>query len=84
MEAERLGREAVERSLHEEDPIDQANAQMDLGHVLRLAGRHDEATLAVSEALSRYETKGNVISAVAARQVLADLGPPPPAGSPGG
>ena len=84
-EAERLGREAVELSRHEEDPIDQANALMDLGEVLRIAGRPDEASLAGAEALALYERKGNLVSAAAARHSsLTSIGGPEAAGRPSG
>ena len=80
-EAERVGREAVELSRREDDPIDQANALMDLGEVLRMAGRHDRAALVGAEALRLYEQKGNLVSAATARQVLAKgLEGPTPAG----
>jgi class 3 adenylate cyclase/tetratricopeptide (TPR) repeat protein len=72
-EAERLGREAVELSQREDDPIDdQANALMDLGQVLRMAGKHDEAALVGAEALGLYEQKGNIVSAATAREFLAE------------
>ncbi|MDQ6811169.1 MAG: tetratricopeptide repeat protein, partial [Actinomycetota bacterium] len=71
-EAERLAREAVELCRREEDPIDdQANALMDLGLVLRMAGKEDEATLVGAEALDLYERKGNLVSAATAREFLA-------------
>jgi tetratricopeptide (TPR) repeat protein len=70
-EAERLAREAVELSRREADPIDDhANALMDLGWVLRMAGRQDEAALVVAEALALYEQKGNLVSAATARKLL--------------
>ena len=72
-EAERLAREAVELSRREDDPIDdQANALMDLGQVLRMAGKHDEAALVGAEALGLYEQKGNLVSAATAREFLAE------------
>ena len=72
-EAERLGREAVELSRREDDPIDQANALMDLGHVLRAGGRARRGDgTPRTEALRLYERKGNVVSAAAARQFIAD------------
>ncbi len=71
-EAERMGRKAVELSRREDDPIDQANALMDLGHVLRAAGKHDEAARAGAEALDLYERKGNLVSAATTRQFLAE------------
>ena len=57
----------------EEDPIDQANALMDLAHVLRLADDADQASVVATDALGLYERKGDVISALAARQVILEL-----------
>jgi tetratricopeptide (TPR) repeat protein len=72
-EAERLGREAVELSQREDDPIDeQANALMDLGQVLRTADKHAEAALVGAEALGLYEQKGNLVSAATARLFLEE------------
>jgi tetratricopeptide (TPR) repeat protein len=72
-EAERLAREAVELCRRADDPIDdQANALMDLGHVLRMAGNHDEAAREAGHALALYEQKGNLVAAAAAREFLAD------------
>jgi class 3 adenylate cyclase/tetratricopeptide (TPR) repeat protein len=72
-EAERIAREAVEMSRRADDPIDeQANALMDLGLVLRMANKHDEASREAGQALALYEQKGNLVSAAAARQFLAD------------
>ncbi len=79
-DAERVAREAVELIRRADDPIDQAYALMDLGEVLRMAGKHDEAALAAAQALRLYEQKGDVVSAAVARN-LVDEGheAPPPA-----
>jgi tetratricopeptide (TPR) repeat protein len=83
-DAERIAREAVELIKLADDPIDQANALMDLGEVLQTAGRHDEAALAGTEALGLYEQKGDIVSAATARSFLAvGLERPLPASRPG-
>jgi tetratricopeptide (TPR) repeat protein len=70
-EAERAAREAVELTRHADSPIDQANALMDFGGALRMAGKHEEAALAGAEALGLYEQKGNLVQAATARAFLA-------------
>ena len=45
---------------------------MDLGQVLRMADKHEEAAREGAEALALYEQKGNLVSAAAARTFLAD------------
>src|SRR6266508_4206618 len=58
-EAERLAREAV-RVAEGTDALNQrAKVEADLGEVLRLAGRSDEAARHLAEALRLYELKGN-------------------------
>jgi class 3 adenylate cyclase/tetratricopeptide (TPR) repeat protein len=69
-DAERVAREAVELIRRADDPIDQAYALMDLGEVLRMAGKHDEAALAAAQALRLYEQKGDVVSAAVARKLI--------------
>jgi class 3 adenylate cyclase len=73
VEAERLAREAVALG----DPTDMLNTQAaafaDLGEVLALAGRSDEAAVALDEAVARYERKGNIVMAERMRARLADL-----------
>ena len=72
-EAERLAREAV-AICDETDMLDaQGDVYADLGEVLLLAGKPDEAATALEQALERYERKGNVVSAQRARARLADL-----------
>ena len=72
-EAERTARAAV--ALGEEtDMIDaQGDAYLDLAEVLQLAGKADEATAALEEALGRYERKGNLAMAGRTRDRLAVL-----------
>jgi class 3 adenylate cyclase/tetratricopeptide (TPR) repeat protein len=62
-EAERLAREAVEIASGTDYLDDRADAFASLGEVLRLAGREEEATAAVQEALRLYEQKGNIAAA---------------------
>ena len=50
-----------------------AGAYADLGEVLALAGRADEAAAALEQALKRYERKGNVVSTQRTRTQLAEL-----------
>jgi DNA-binding SARP family transcriptional activator len=50
-----------------------AKAQRDLGEVLRLAGRADEASVAFKRAIELYELKGNVVGAAQVRSRQDDL-----------
>jgi tetratricopeptide (TPR) repeat protein len=72
-EAERLAREAV--GLGEQtDMIDaQGDAYADLAEVLLLAGKADEAAVALEQALERYERKGNLVSTQRAQTRLAEV-----------
>ncbi|MGZ8701910.1 MAG: hypothetical protein ACXWZY_06440, partial [Gaiellaceae bacterium] len=71
VEAERIARAAVSLS-EETDMIDaQGDAYLDLAEVLQLAGKADEATAALEEALGRYERKGNLVMAGRTRDRLA-------------
>jgi class 3 adenylate cyclase/predicted ATPase len=72
-EAERLARQAVEK-LHGSDAVVmQADALTDLGEVLRLAGRMDEAHAALEEAVALYERKGNRVSAARVALLLQEI-----------
>ena len=70
-EAERLAREAL--AIGEETDLlnSVADAYGDLGEVLALAGRADEAAAASAEALARYECKENLVMAERTRARLA-------------
>jgi class 3 adenylate cyclase/tetratricopeptide (TPR) repeat protein len=70
-EAERLAREAL--AIGEETDLlnSVAEAYGDLGEVLALAGRADEAAAASAEALARYERKENLVMAERTRVRLA-------------
>jgi class 3 adenylate cyclase/tetratricopeptide (TPR) repeat protein len=72
-EAERLAREAVEIAEQTESPNAQADAYADLGMVLALAGRADEAGEALEQALERFERKENRVMAERMRNQLAAL-----------
>jgi DNA-binding SARP family transcriptional activator len=66
-EADRLARQGVELAERTDFLDVHGNALMDLGEVLRLAGRPAEATAAARAALTLYERKGNLVSASRAR-----------------
>jgi class 3 adenylate cyclase/tetratricopeptide (TPR) repeat protein len=72
-EAERLAREAVGIGDETEMLNAQADTYADLGEVLALAERPQEATAALDEALTRYERKENLVMAARIRQRLATL-----------
>ncbi len=71
--AERLAREAVEIGEQTEALNAQADTFADLGEVLALAGRREEAAAALEHALARYEAKENVVRAGRMRERLAAL-----------
>ena len=60
-EAERLAREAVAIGEGTDSLIGQGDANADLAEVLLLAGKRDEATAALRQALDRYERKGHLV-----------------------
>jgi len=71
--AEQLAREAVRR-VEETDLLNaQADTLLDLSEVLRLAGRRDEARVAVQEAARRFEQKANLPSLARALEALNGL-----------
>jgi tetratricopeptide (TPR) repeat protein len=74
-EAERLGREAVEIGETTQDLGSQAETRADLGEVLALAGRPEEAAEALEQALARFEAKENLVMAGRVRERLAALRP---------
>jgi tetratricopeptide (TPR) repeat protein len=65
VEAERLAREAVDFSLQSDSPLRQGDALSDLAEVLEAAGRRDEATATLREALDCYERKPITLSPAA-------------------
>jgi len=73
VEAESLAREAVAIG-EDTDMLDaQGDTYTDLGEVLLLTGKPDEAAAALEQALERYERKGNRVSAQRAQARLAEL-----------
>ncbi len=70
-DAERLAREGVAIGERTDQINVVADAYADLGEVLALAGRADEAAGAFAEALERYERKENLVMAERTRARLA-------------
>jgi class 3 adenylate cyclase/tetratricopeptide (TPR) repeat protein len=71
--AERLGREAVAIGQETDMLSQQGDAYTDLGEVLLLAGKPDEAAAALEQAFERYERKENRVSAQRVKKRLAEL-----------
>jgi tetratricopeptide (TPR) repeat protein len=71
--AERLAREAVQIGEQTEALHAQAETYADLGEVLMLAGRREEAAEAIEQALARYEAKESLVRAGWMRERLAEL-----------
>ncbi len=71
-DAERLGREAVRLSETTDGLNRRAKVHRDLGVVLRLADRADEADIALGRAVDLYEQKGNVAGAAEVRALRDD------------
>ena len=71
--AERVARDAVERSNDVDDLDMRAYVLMSLGEVLNLAGRDEEAKSALEVAADLSDRKGNVVRANDARARLAKL-----------
>jgi tetratricopeptide (TPR) repeat protein len=72
-DADRLAREAVE-GVEETDSLTfQGDAWYDLAEVMAAAGRKEDATAALAEALDRYERKQNIPLARQVRERLAKL-----------
>ncbi len=72
-EGERLAREAVEIIDRTDFLIDRADARANLGEVLLLAERVDDALPVLAQALELHEAKGNVVAAASARELLDSL-----------
>jgi tetratricopeptide (TPR) repeat protein len=71
-----LARESVTIAADTDDLNMQGDADVDLGEVLRLVGRDEDAARAFDEALARYEAKGNVVGARDAGRRRASLDAP--------
>ncbi len=74
-QAGRFAREAVAISEQTDGLSFQGDALCDLAEVLYSAGRADEATAALEQALDRYERKRNLAMAKRARARLAEMQP---------
>jgi DNA-binding SARP family transcriptional activator len=73
MEAEHLAREAVRLAENTDALNHRAKAALDLGEVLRIAGRSHEAGEAVENAIELLDRKGNLVAAKRARTLLDEL-----------
>jgi hypothetical protein len=73
-EAERLAREAIEFAESSDFLLAHAAALADLGEVLELMGREEEADRTLIDAAALYERKGNVVAAGRCRARLAKAG----------
>lgn len=71
--AEQLARAAVEMAQRTEAIGLQAETLAELASVLKIAGRHEEARQCIEEAISLYESKGNMVSAAAARRWAGEI-----------
>jgi tetratricopeptide (TPR) repeat protein len=72
-EAERLARDALAIGAETDMLNPVADTYADLGEVLALASRADEAAAAFAEALARYERKENLVMAERMRARLTEL-----------
>jgi hypothetical protein len=70
-DAERLARESVELSLETDCLNMQADALVDLAETLRLLKRGDESMNVLTQAIHRYEVKGNLASATAVGALMS-------------
>jgi class 3 adenylate cyclase len=69
-QAETLARDAVALADETDFLVLRGDAFMDLGEVLRIAGRETDSVPFVEQALELYEQKGNVVAAERARAIL--------------
>ena len=70
-EAERLAREAVAITDQTQQLTYRADSRVDLGAVLELIGKPEEARAALAQALELYERKGNIVMAERTRTRLS-------------
>lgn len=68
-----MAREALDIIRRSEEIDSQASALLDLGEVLRLAGKPAQAAAAIEEGAGLYERKGNLVFAAKARSLLESL-----------
>jgi ATP/maltotriose-dependent transcriptional regulator MalT len=76
IEAEHLARGASELVAQTDSINDHATVLAGLAEVLVLAGKREQATASLHEALALYERKGNLVMAKRARERLTELGKP--------
>jgi tetratricopeptide (TPR) repeat protein len=74
-EGESLARQAIALADATDALLFQGDARQDLAEVLELAGRSEDATAALREALERYERKGALVQVERVRERLAALEP---------
>jgi class 3 adenylate cyclase/tetratricopeptide (TPR) repeat protein len=74
-EGESLARQAIALADATDALLVQGDARQDLAEVLELAGRREDATAALREALERYERKGALVQVERVRERLAALAP---------
>lgn len=73
-EAERVAREAVALCEGIDFPFSVGLAWENLGYVLGLSSKAEEAASALRRALALFEAKGNVMGVARTKEALADLG----------
>ena len=72
--AESMAHESVSFFANTEFLVDHANVLLDLGEVLGLAGRPDDAKTTITEAIELLERKGDIVTAERARRMLEQIG----------
>jgi tetratricopeptide (TPR) repeat protein len=72
-EGESLARQAIALADATDSLLVQGDARQDLAEVLELAGRREDATAALREALERYERKGALVQVERVREQLSAL-----------
>jgi Flp pilus assembly protein TadD len=72
-EAESLAREAVEIAGRTDFLDLRAGVSLDLGEILRMAERPQQARESFAQALALYEQKGNVVGAERAKSLFDEL-----------
>jgi class 3 adenylate cyclase len=72
VEAEQLGREAVESARRTDSFNRQGDCLLALANILRIAGDDTNASAVTQEAVQLYERKGNLVSAMQARALVPD------------